>query len=50
MNHVILGKTVEDLRKHKGIKLFSIRTKWTYYKVFHIKFIGNRDEKTGTYE
>ena len=27
-------------------KLFDVRTKLSYYKVFHIKFVSYRNEKT----
>ena len=41
------------MRKHifSKKKLFSIKTKLSYYKVFQRKFIGNRNEKKSyTYE
>ena len=44
---------MENVRKYRGIilvttekkKLISIGTKLLYWKVFHIKFISNRNEK-----
>ena len=50
INYAVLGKTTENVRKHrnnskKEKKLFNIRTKFSYFKVFHRKFISNRNEK-----
>ena len=54
------GKTMENVKKHRSLKtcynrkekkLVSIRTKLSHYKVFHRKFIGNRNKKnSNTYE
>ena len=48
---------MENVRKHRDIKLitterrlFGIRTKLSYYKAFHKKFIRNRKKNRDTYE
>ena len=48
MNNAVFGKTMENVKKHRNIKnieLFSVRTKLSYYKNFHRKFISNKVEK-----
>ena len=43
-----LGKSIENVRKHRNIKLVITerrRNKLLYYKVIHRKFIRNRNEK-----
>ena len=54
MNNAVFGKTIEMLEKteilnlseqRKKKKLFGVRTALSYYKVFHRKFISNKNEK-----
>ena len=39
-------RSLKTCYNRKEKKLFSIRTKLSHYKVFHIKCISNRNEKT----
>ena len=54
MNNVVFWKPMENVKKNMEIlncnnsgekKLFSMRTKLSYYKVFQGKCIGNRNEE-----
>ena len=37
---------MKNVRKHSNFIEIDVRTKFSYYKVFHRKFISNRHEKT----
>ena len=59
MDNAVFGKTIETVRKQryqtchnrKKKKLFSIRTKLSYHKIFPRTSISNRNEKNAdTYE
>ena len=54
MNNAVCRTFRENVRKHRGKKtchnrkmkmLIGVRTKLSYFKVFHRKFISNRNEK-----
>ena len=51
MNNAVFGKAIENVRKHRDIKLFTTEKEGIYYEVFHRISISTRNKTNAdTYE